>query len=53
MVLKKGWVMISMKPASLLQPSRSAGFLFRNPFRMVAAFTDSDRGIRIVFSRIT
>ena len=27
--------------------------LFRNPFRIDAAFTESDRGIRIDFSRIT
>ena len=45
--------MISMNPPSLLHPRRSAGFLLRNPFRILAAFTDRDRGIRIVFSRIT
>lgn len=27
--------------------------LFKNPFRTEAAFTDTDRGIRIGFSRIT
>ena len=53
MDLKKGCVMISMKPVSLWQPRRSAGFLFKKPFRMEAAFTLSDRGILIVFSRIT
>ena len=53
MVLKNGCDMISMKPVSLWQPNRSAGFLLRNPFRMEAALTLSDRGIRIVFSRIT
>ena len=53
MVLKKGCDMISMKPVSLWQPNRSAGFLLRKPFRMEAALTLSDRGIRIVFSRIT
>ena len=53
MVLKKAWCMISVKPASLLHPNRSAGFLLRNPFRMDAAFTLKERGIRIVFSRMT
>ena len=52
-VLKNGCVMISIKPDSRLQPSRSAGFLFRNPLRMEAAFTLSERGMRIVFSRMT
>lgn len=27
--------------------------LFRNPFSMEAAFTDTDLGIRIVFSKMT
>jgi hypothetical protein len=53
MDLKKGWVMISMNPVSLWQPRRSAGFLLRKPFRMEAAFTLKDRGMRIVFSRMT
>ena len=54
-VLKNGCVMISMKlePDSRLQPSRSTGFLFRKPLRMEAAFTLSERGMRMVFSRIT
>ena len=51
--LKNGWFMISPKPESLWQPRRSAGFLLRKPFRMEAAFTESDRGILMVFSRIT
>ena len=45
--------MISANPDSLLHPSRSAGFLLRNPFRMEFAFTLKDLGIRIVLSRIT
>ena len=53
MDLKNGWVMISMKPVSLWQPKRSAGFLLRKPFRMEAAFTLKERGILIVFSRMT
>lgn len=52
MLLKKGWLTMSRKPFSP-QPSRSAGFLLRKPFNTDAAFTDSDLGIRIVFSRIT
>ena len=51
--LKKGWWIISTKPVSRRQPKRSAGFLFRNPFKTDEAFTDSDLGMRIVFSRIT
>ena len=51
--LKNGWFMISPKPESLWQPSLSAGFLLRKPFSMEAAFTESDRGILMVFSRIT
>ena len=35
------------------QPSRSDGILFRKPFKMEAAFTLKERGIRIVFSNIT
>lgn len=38
---------------SRLQPKRSTGFLFKNPFKTEAAFTESDLGIRIVFSSIT
>ena len=45
--------MISANPDSLLHPSRSAGFLLRNPFRMEFAFTLNDLGIRIVLSRMT
>ena len=45
--------MISTNPDSLLQPSLSAGFLFRKPLRMEAALTDKDRGILIVFSKMT
>ena len=52
-VLKNGWVIISMKPLSLLHPSRSVGTLFKNPFKIPAALTLSDRGIRMVFSKIT
>lgn len=44
---------MSINPVSELHPSRSAGFLLRNPFKTEAAFTDSDLGILIVFSRIT
>ena len=51
--MKNGWFMISPKPESLWQPSRSAGFLLRKPFKIEAAFTESDLGILIVFSRIT
>ena len=53
MVLKNGCVMISMKPESRLQPNLSTGFLFKKPLRMEAALTLRDRGIRMVFSRIT
>lgn len=52
-VLKKGWDMISVKPVSGWHPRRSTGFLLRKPFRMEAALTDSDRGIRIGLSRMT
>ena len=52
-VLKNGWVMISMNPDSLLHPRRSAGFLLRNPLRMEAALTLNDLGMRMVFSKIT
>lgn len=53
MVLKNGWVMISMNPVSLWQPSLSVGTLFKNPLRMEAALTLSDLGMRMVFSRMT
>lgn len=53
MLLKNGWPVMASKPVSLQQPSRSSGFLFRKPFRTEAAFTDRERGIRIVFSKIT
>lgn len=53
MVRKKGCVMMSVKPVSGWQPSLSEGFLLRKPLRMLAAFTDSDRGMRIGRSRIT
>ena len=44
---------MSIKPDSLRQPKRSAGFLFKNPLSTEDALTDSDLGIRIVFSKIT
>lgn len=44
---------MSINPVAGLQPNRSAGFLFRNPFKTLEAFTESDLGIRIGFSRIT
>jgi hypothetical protein len=53
MVLKNGWVMISMNPDSRLHPKRSAGFLLRKPLSIEAAFTLSERGMRMVFSKIT
>ena len=53
MVLKNGCVIISMNPLSLWHPSLSVGTLFKNPFKMPAALTLSDRGIRMVFSKIT
>ena len=45
--------MISVNPASELQPNLSTGFLFKKPLRMEAAFTLKERGIRMVFSKIT
>ena len=51
--LKNGWVCISINLDSLWHPNRSVGFLFKNPFKMPAAFTLKERGIRIVFSKIT
>ena len=45
--------MMSIKPDSLLQPKRSAGFLFKKPLSTEDALTDSDLGMRIVFSKIT
>ncbi len=53
MVLKNACSTISRKPVWELQPNRSDGFLFRKPFNTLDAFTESDRGIRIGFSRIT
>lgn len=44
---------MSINPVAGLQPNRSAGFLFKNPFKTLEAFTESDLGIRIGFSRIT
>jgi len=52
-LLKNGWWRMSAYPVSEWQPNRSAGFLFKNPLSTEAAFTDNERGIRIVFSRIT
>ena len=49
MHIMKSWV--TYRSAS--HPRRSIGFLFKNPLRMEAALTESDRGIRIVFSRMT
>ena len=45
--------MISVNPASELQPNLSTGFLFKKPLRMEAALTLKERGIRMVFSKIT
>ena len=45
--------MISVKPASELHPNLSTGFLFRKPLRIEAARTLKERGIRMVFSKIT
>ena len=36
-----------------MKVSKSTHTLLRNPFSTDAAFTDNDRGILIVFSRIT
>lgn len=44
---------MSRNPVSRWQPNLSAGFLFRKPLSTDAAFTDNDRGKRMVFSRIT
>lgn len=51
--LKNGWLTMSMNAFSRAHPNRSTGFLSRNAFRTVAAFTLNDRGIRMVFSKIT
>ncbi len=51
--LKNGWWIMSTNPVSFRQPKRSAGFLFRNPFKTEEALTDNDLGMRIVFSRMT
>lgn len=51
--LKNGWWTMSTKPVSLLQPRRSAGFLFKKPFKTDEALTERDRGMRIVFSKMT
>jgi len=44
---------MSRNPVSRWHPNLSAGFLFRKPLSTDAAFTDNDRGKRMVFSRIT
>lgn len=53
MLLKNGWLTMSRNPVSRWQPNLSAGFLFRKPLSTDAAFTDNERGNRMVFSRIT
>jgi len=53
MLLKNGWLTMSRNPVSRWQPNLSAGFLFRKPLSTDAAFTDNERGKRMVFSRIT
>ena len=53
MDLKKLCVVMSKNPVSGWHPSLSTGFLLRNPFKMEAALTDNDLGIRMGRSRIT
>ena len=53
MLLKNGWLTMSRNPVSRWQPNLSAGVLFRKPLSTDAAFTDNERGKRMVFSRIT
>ena len=53
MLLKNWCVMISVNPASELHPNLSTGFLFKKPLRMEAARTLKERGMRMVFSKIT
>lgn len=51
--LKNGWLTMSMNAFSRLQPNRSNGRFSRKALSTVAALTLSERGIRIVFSKIT